>query len=96
MACYSLPMNTATHAPTRAIGLVGFDGDDTLWKSEDFYRKAEQDYLQLLAGCIGAHDVLMSERHRMQGRSYRRAGSCLRRKVRRAPGCCLVTVVGAA
>jgi len=50
-------MNTATHAPTRAIGLVGFDGDDTLWKSEDFYRRAEQDYLQLLAGYIDIHDT---------------------------------------
>ena len=42
-------MNTSTPAPSRAIGLVGFDGDDTLWKSEDYYRKAEQDYLDLLS-----------------------------------------------
>ena len=50
-------MSTFTPARNRAIGLVGFDGDDTLWKSEDFYRKAEQDYLDLLAHYIDIHDT---------------------------------------
>lgn len=50
-------MNTPTSAPDRAIGLVGFDGDDTLWKSEDYYRKAEQDYLLLLSNYIDVHDT---------------------------------------
>ncbi len=31
-----------------AINWVGFDGDDTLWRSEDYYRKAE----------AGFHDIL--------------------------------------
>ena len=26
------------------IRLVGFDGDDTLWRSEDYYRSAEKRY----------------------------------------------------
>lgn len=47
-AWYPCPMMTSMPAPTGAIGLVGFDGDDTLWKSEDYYRKAEQDYLDIL------------------------------------------------
>lgn len=50
-------MNTSTPAPSRAIGLVGFDGDDTLWKSEDYYRKAEQDYLDLLSRYVDVHDT---------------------------------------
>jgi len=48
---------TSTPAPHGAIGLVGFDGDDTLWKSEDFYRTAEQDYLDILARYIDVHDT---------------------------------------
>ena len=50
-------MNTSMPAPSRAIGLVGFDGDDTLWKSEDYYRKAEQDYLDLLSRYVDVHDT---------------------------------------
>lgn len=50
-------MITSTPAPSGAIGLVGFDGDDTLWKSEDYYRKAEQDYLDLLSHYIDVHDT---------------------------------------
>ena len=50
-------MTTSTPAPSGAIGLVGFDGDDTLWKSEDYYRKAEQDYLDLLSHYIDVHDT---------------------------------------
>lgn len=50
-------MTTNHPAPERAIGLVGFDGDDTLWKSEDYYRKAEQDYLDLLSRYIDIHDT---------------------------------------
>jgi putative hydrolase of the HAD superfamily len=50
-------MMTSMPAPTGAIGLVGFDGDDTLWKSEDYYRKAEQDYLDILSRYIDVHDT---------------------------------------
>lgn len=50
-------MTTPTPARDRAIGLVGFDGDDTLWKSEDFYRQAEQDYLELLSHYIDVHNT---------------------------------------
>lgn len=40
-----------------AIGLVGFDGDDTLWKSEDYYRLAEQQFEQILGHYIDLHDA---------------------------------------
>ncbi|MCS4231098.1 putative hydrolase of the HAD superfamily [Stenotrophomonas maltophilia] len=50
-------MKISTPARSSAIGLVGFDGDDTLWKSEDYYRKAEQDYLDLLSHYIDVHDT---------------------------------------
>lgn len=31
-----------------AIRWVGFDGDDTLWRSEDYYRKAEKNFQAIL------------------------------------------------
>ncbi len=40
-----------------AIGLVGFDGDDTLWKSEDYYRVAEQEFEAILGHYIDLHDA---------------------------------------
>lgn len=58
-------MNTSTPAPSSAIGLVGFDGDDTLWKSEDYYRKAEQDYLDLLSRYVDVHDT-QTARHLLE------------------------------
>jgi len=56
------PLASAT---TRAIGLVGFDGDDTLWKSEDFYRTAEENYLQLLSRYVDIHDT-QTARHLLE------------------------------
>jgi len=45
------------NADTSGIGLVGFDGDDTLWKSEDYYRAAEQDFEAILGHYIDLHDA---------------------------------------
>lgn len=52
-------MTHAPHAPTpsSAIGLVGFDGDDTLWKSEDYYRLAEQEFESILGHYVDLHDA---------------------------------------
>ena len=58
-------MNASTPARSRAIGLVGFDGNDTLWKSEDYYRKAEQDYLDLLSRYVDVHDT-QTARHLLE------------------------------
>ncbi|KRG68586.1 HAD family hydrolase [Pseudoxanthomonas dokdonensis] len=41
------------------IKWVGFDGDDTLWKSEDYYRDAEQAFQDIL----GAYVDLADERN---------------------------------
>ncbi len=38
------------------IKWVGFDGDDTLWKSEDYYRQAEADFEAILGGYIDLAD----------------------------------------
>src|SRR5688500_10823571 len=40
-----------------AIRLVGFDGDDTLWKSEDYYRAAQDEFERLLAAYVDLDDV---------------------------------------
>ena len=48
-------MNTQT-SPS-AIGLVGFDGDYTLWKSEDYYQKAEHEFGLILSNYIDLHDA---------------------------------------
>ncbi len=39
------------------IGLVGFDGDDTLWRSEDYYRAAEKRYEEIIGRYIDLHDA---------------------------------------
>lgn len=39
------------------IALVGFDGDDTLWKSEDYYRRAEEEFEQILGRYIDLQDA---------------------------------------
>ena len=35
-----------------AIDWVGFDADDTLWRSEDYYRQAQADFERILADYI--------------------------------------------
>jgi putative hydrolase of the HAD superfamily len=39
------------------IRLVGFDGDDTLWRSEDYYRAAQREFEQLLARYVDLDDA---------------------------------------
>ena len=39
------------------IGLVGFDGDDTLWRSEDYYRAAQQEFERIVAAYVDLDDV---------------------------------------
>jgi putative hydrolase of the HAD superfamily len=40
-----------------SIRLVGFDGDDTLWKSEDYYRQAQAEFERMLAAYVDLDDV---------------------------------------
>jgi putative hydrolase of the HAD superfamily len=46
-------------APTQphAIRLVGFDADDTLWRSEDFYRDAQREFEAIVARYVDLEDV---------------------------------------
>ncbi|MEO6102334.1 MAG: HAD family hydrolase [Pseudoxanthomonas sp.] len=41
----------------QAIEWVGFDGDDTLWKSEDYYRAAELEFEGIIGQYIDLTDV---------------------------------------
>lgn len=50
-------MPTPTALRSSAIALVGFDGDDTLWKSEDYYRDAEAAFEAILGQYLDLRDV---------------------------------------
>jgi putative hydrolase of the HAD superfamily len=43
--------------PPPTIRLVGFDGDDTLWRSEDFYRQAQQEFETIVAHYVDLDDL---------------------------------------
>ncbi|MBD9479216.1 HAD family hydrolase [Pseudoxanthomonas sp. PXM02] len=43
--------------PMARIRWVGFDGDDTLWKSEDYYRQAEADFEAILGAYVDLADA---------------------------------------
>ncbi len=40
-----------------AIRMVGFDADDTLWKSEDYYREAEAEFRRIVGEHVDLEDV---------------------------------------
>ncbi len=42
---------------TTAIRMVGFDADDTLWKSEDYYRAAEAEFRAIVGGYVDLADL---------------------------------------
>ncbi|MDR1075725.1 MAG: HAD family hydrolase [Xanthomonadaceae bacterium] len=44
-------------APESSIELVGFDGDDTLWRSEDYYRAAERDFEAIVGTYVDLSDA---------------------------------------
>ena len=45
------------HAHPSTIALVGFDGDDTLWRSEDYYRATQAEFETLLARYVAPGDL---------------------------------------
>lgn len=50
--------NTAMSTPSsRGIAMVGFDADDTLWRSQDYFDAAQAQFEQLLAGYVDLDDV---------------------------------------
>ena len=46
-----------TASPSAPIRLVGFDGDDTLWRSEDYYRAAQREFEDILARYVDLEDA---------------------------------------
>ena len=45
------------HSTHHAIALVGFDADDTLWKSEDYYRAAQAEFERMVGAYVDLADV---------------------------------------
>lgn len=48
--------------PHDSIRLVGFDGDDTLWRSEDYYHAAQADFERILQPYVDLHDARTHDR----------------------------------
>jgi putative hydrolase of the HAD superfamily len=44
------------------IGLVGFDGDDTLWRSEDYYRDAQLEFERIVGRYVDLADARAQDR----------------------------------
>ena len=42
---------------TGGIGLVGFDADDTLWRSQDYFDAAQADFERIVATYVDLDDV---------------------------------------
>ena len=53
-APYTWRMNPVVRT---GIALVGFDADDTLWKSEDYYRDAQAQFERIVGGYVDLADV---------------------------------------
>ena len=45
------------HGDRQGIRLVGFDGDDTLWRSEDYYRAAQHAFEDIVGAYVDLDDV---------------------------------------
>ena len=43
--------------PSGGIAMVGFDADDTLWRSQDYFDEAQQRFEQIIAGYVDLADV---------------------------------------
>ena len=48
--------------PHDGIGLVAFDGDDTLWRSEDYYRDAQVEFERIVGHYVDLADARVGER----------------------------------
>ncbi len=44
------------------IKLIGFDGDDTLWKSQDYFDEAQAEFERIIGGYINLADARVHER----------------------------------
>ncbi len=50
------------HPDDTAIRLVGFDADDTLWRSQDYYDEAQRAFERILGAYVDLHDAHVLER----------------------------------
>ena len=48
--------------PAGGIGLVGFDADDTLWRSEDYFHAAQDEFEDIVGRYVDLADLRMRER----------------------------------
>lgn len=52
------------------IALVGFDADDTLWRSQDYFDEAQLEYEAIIAAYIDLEDMRVRQRlHEVEGRN---------------------------
>lgn len=51
-----------TAAPTGPVRLVGFDADDTLWRSQDYFDAAQLEFERIVGAYVDLHDARVHER----------------------------------
>src|SRR5690625_3529114 len=49
-------------ATVKSIGLVGFDADDTLWRSEDYFAQAQAEFEHIIGRYVDLGDSRARER----------------------------------
>jgi putative hydrolase of the HAD superfamily len=65
------------------LQLIGFDGDDTLWRSEDYYRRANEEFIGILGVYVDLEDgrvndtMLETERRNLKLFGYGAKGMTL-------------------
>lgn len=62
MTVTSPPVRAASGTLHRAIALVGFDADDTLWHSETYFQAAHAEYERILAPYLDLTDANLHDR----------------------------------
>ena len=55
-------LRTAPPSSPRPIELVGFDADDTLWRSEDYFHAAQDEFEGIIGRYVDLADLRMRER----------------------------------
>lgn len=48
--------------PATGIAVVGFDADDTLWRSEDYFDEAQREFERIVGGYVDLADARATER----------------------------------
>lgn len=56
------PMNSRTPVADSRIRMIGFDADDTLWRSQDYFDQAQLDFERIVGGYVDLRDARLHER----------------------------------